>query len=745
MTPDSTDTPPTGPPPDMWHGLDECMDTPGVRGSDARRVPGGRGRVDRPGQPPPFLTLMGASLALAGAAGCNRRAPPRRGRSSRTPRSRTRSPPACRSSSPPPAPLGGYGTGVLVSSHEGRPIKVEGNPDHPSSLGGTDSIAQASLLDLYDPDRSQARHAPRHRRPATTRPSRPSAGDSYDADGSRSKAAGLRILTETVTSPTLAGLIDELLDRLPRGEVGAVRAGQPGQRPRGRRDGVRPAGQRRLRLHQGRRRRSSLDSDFLRRGPGARPLRPRLRQPPQGPRPCTTKRRDGVDGRRQMNRLYAVESMLTGDRGGRRPPAAAASRPGRGVRPGPGRRSSASPACRPPATLPDAGRGVGRAARRRPARRSKGKRVVVAGDHQPPSRPRPRPRDQRDARQRRQDGPVHRRRSRRGPAGKVDRPARRSSTRWPASRSRRCSILGGEPGVHRPGRPRLRRGAQERSPFTLHLGSHQDETAVLCDWHVNEAHYLETWGDVRGHDGTVDDPAAAHRPALRRQVGHRVARRPADRAAPSRDGCEIVKAYWRKRLAGQTAAAPATSTPFWQESVRTGVVAGTAAEPAEGRRSPANWAEATPPAAGPAAGDLEINFRPDPTLYDGRFANNGWLQELPKPITKLTWDNAAFVSPKTADEARRRRPNFRWTGGEHGRAEVERRRADGRRPQRSRRRCGSCPATPTTRSPSTSATAASGPGRSATPERAERRGQADPRVQRLRARGRPTRRGSPAG
>jgi Fe-S-cluster-containing dehydrogenase component len=83
------------------------------------------------------------------------------------------------------------------------------------------------------------------------------------------------------------------------------------------------------------------------------------------------------------------------------------------------------------------------------------------------------------------------------------------------------------------------------------------------------------------------------------------------------------------------------------------------------------WAEAAPPApALPAATDLEINFRADPTLYDGRFANNGWLQEMPKPLTRMTWDNAVYMSPDTAARHGLSKPNFRWTGGEHGRAEV---------------------------------------------------------------------------
>ncbi|MBY0512563.1 MAG: 4Fe-4S dicluster domain-containing protein, partial [Gemmataceae bacterium] len=83
-----------------------------------------------------------------------------------------------------------------------------------------------------------------------------------------------------------------------------------------------------------------------------------------------------------------------------------------------------------------------------------------------------------------------------------------------------------------------------------------------------------------------------------------------------------------------------------------------------------NWAADAPaPAPAPTGDTFEINFRLDPTLYDGRFANNGWLQELPKPVSKLTWDNAAFVGVATGKKMGIEK-EFRWTAGEHGRAEV---------------------------------------------------------------------------
>ena len=110
-------------------------------------------------------------------------------------------------------PMGGVGTGVLVESHEGRPTKIEGNPNHPASLGATDAFAQASILTLYDPDRSQVvRNAGRI---STWNAFLTAVNDDLEAER-LGGGAGLRILTETVTSPTLANQLRQLLAKFPR-------------------------------------------------------------------------------------------------------------------------------------------------------------------------------------------------------------------------------------------------------------------------------------------------------------------------------------------------------------------------------------------------------------------------------------------------------------------------------------------------------------------------------------------------
>src|SRR2546425_7742386 len=171
---------------------------------------------------------------------------------------------------------------------------------------------------------------------------------------------------------------------------------------------------------------------------------------------------------------------------------------------------------------------------------------------------------------------------------------------------------------------------------TIYVGSHFDETAELCDWHVAESHYLETWGDARAFDGTLSviQPLIA-------PLYHTHSAREALAAFGDKPG---VSDYEVLRDGLKAANPSADFEKFWRKTLNDGVVAGSAFAPiyAVPKFSPAS------PSAAKAttAGDIEFIFRPDPCVYDGRFANNGWLQELPKPVTKLTWDNAALIKPQ---------------------------------------------------------------------------------------------------
>jgi molybdopterin-containing oxidoreductase family iron-sulfur binding subunit len=172
--------------------------------------------------------------------------------------------------------------------------------------------------------------------------------------------------------------------------------------------------------------------------------------------------------------------------------------------------------------------------------------------------------------------------------------------------------------------------------FSAQLGMYEDETSALCHWHIPQAHSLESWGDARGYDGTISLIQPLIEPLYEGKSEHDFVAVLNQAAKPSHD---IVREYWQ---------AQKTSEPrfdaFWEKTLRDGVMAGTAF-PSKQVSLKAGFAD-QPPAA--RARGLEIVFQPDPTIWDGRFANNGWLQELPKPLTKLTWDAVAMVSPKTA-------------------------------------------------------------------------------------------------
>jgi molybdopterin-containing oxidoreductase family iron-sulfur binding subunit len=156
-----------------------------------------------------FLAVMAASLAFTSLTGCSGVPPEKIVPYVRTPEELLPGKPIVFATS---MPSSGYGVGLMVTSHEGRPIKIEGNPDHPASLGSTDVFAQASLLTLYDPDRAQT--VSQNGRISTWDAFITTLGESmnrFQANGGE----GFRILTETVTSPTLSGLLAELLTRYP--------------------------------------------------------------------------------------------------------------------------------------------------------------------------------------------------------------------------------------------------------------------------------------------------------------------------------------------------------------------------------------------------------------------------------------------------------------------------------------------------------------------------------------------------
>jgi molybdopterin-containing oxidoreductase family iron-sulfur binding subunit len=197
----------------------------------------------------------------------------------------------------------------------------------------------------------------------------------------------------------------------------------------------------------------------------------------------------------------------------------------------------------------------------------------------------------------------------------------------------------------------------EKVPLRFHLGLYNDETALHCDWHIPEAHFLEAWGDARSEDGT----AAIVQPLIATLYGGRSAYEFLSNLleeAP-RSGHAIVEDYWRREWGKRDGAARGSFDLFWRKALHDGYVADTTRKTADAKLK-AGWASRIKQER-PADGDYEILFRPDPTIFDGRFANNGWLQELPKPVTLLCWDNAILVSPATAEKL-----GVRTKEGPHG-------------------------------------------------------------------------------
>jgi molybdopterin-containing oxidoreductase family iron-sulfur binding subunit len=179
----------------------------------------------------------------------------------------------------------------------------------------------------------------------------------------------------------------------------------------------------------------------------------------------------------------------------------------------------------------------------------------------------------------------------------------------------------------------------------VHMGLYHDETAEQCNWHIPEASYLESWGDARAYDGTVTFIQPLIAPIYEGKSPLELLA--ALQGKGGQGAHELVRNYWKSERGAKD---DKTFEAYWETSLHDGVAAGTAPTPKPVAIA-ADFAArvAAAPAGGAGGGALEAVFRPDPLIFDGRYANNGWLQELPKPFSTLTWDNAALFSPATAE------------------------------------------------------------------------------------------------
>ena len=615
-----------------WRSLEELADTPDVRERLEREFPAMASEIGEETRRD-FLKLMAASLALAGVVTM----------------------PACRRTdhkiftynrdpenvipgnflfyaTAMPLP-GGGAQGLLAKTVTGRPIKIEGNPLHPINQGRSDVLAQASVLDLYDPDRSRSvrqagemsdwRGFQAFARPHFAR---------FDA----TQGEGLVFLVEKITSPSRDAMRDRLLRKWPKARwlayepiddegalegLGAV-FGAP---VRARVDFAKA----RIIL--------SVDDNFLG-DPGA-----------------LAEARGFAAGRRvwgkdasttEMNRLYAVESAftITGGAADHRLKARPTETPAIAL-------AIVASALRRLGAAPEVAAAAEKAGA--PAEASawidavaedlaanKGRAVVTVGRSQPAA--------------------VH------AAVAALNAALEAPVTYLPMSTDEAASSLeslrtltralradavdtlvciGVNPVYDAPADLKMGE-AIAKAKMRVHLGMYEDETCAACVWHVNRAHYLESWGDVTAADGT----ASIVQPMIAPLFGGKsdiefLAALIDDDAA---NGYAIVRRTWRDRI-GVTDIAVFNKS--WRRGLHDGLMAGTSAKPAavkmNAAAAAARVAAWTPAQRGPA-GTLEVAFCVDPRTYDGRFANNGWLQELPHPISKVTWDNPVLLSPATA-------------------------------------------------------------------------------------------------
>ena len=565
-----------------------------------------------------WLQLMGASLALAGVGGCRWQKRELLPLVNRPPHRVPGKPERYATA----MDLSGSALGLLVTCVDGRPIKIEGNPKHPQSLGATSALAQASILTLYDPDRSENLHRRGIHGVEVSRWEQFAAfARARMKDFQETGGIGLAVLSEASSSPTLAAMRGRLQQRLPEArwfEYDPLSADNE-------RLGSQLAFGKPYRTHVVLRQAGvivCLEADLL----GSHPAAVQYARE-------FAERRNPTPGR--MNRLYSVESgySVTGAAADHRlavPSGQIAAIAAALEREVSGRvgRGAGDPAEKGDRTS----QFVQAAAEDLLAHRGRG--VVAAGPSQP----------------REVHAAVHRINAALGNVGKTvwytaepdaDRPThwealRSLAAEMAAGRLQTLLILGGNPVYDAPADLSFAE-ALNQVPESIHLSQYRNETSRRCLWHLPEAHWLESWGDARAYDGTYSVVQPMIEPLRGGKSGIEVLELLlSDHPANART---LVQATFQ----GKGVAGPEDFERRWEKTLHDGLLEASA------------WRRETPSPRTPLSpevqrmvGPLEIVFCRASAVYDGRFANNGWLQETPDPLTKLTWDNAALISPATA-------------------------------------------------------------------------------------------------
>src|SRR3954470_3556201 len=462
---------------DYWRSLDELAETPEFRTFVEREFPAQAGEWNDALSRRHFLQLMAASIALAGWSGCTQRQPNEKiVPYLAQPEELVLGKPLFYATA---MTMGGFATGLLVKSREGRPVKIEGNPDHPFSLGATTVFQQASLLDLYDPSRSKA----------VLRGGEVSSWTAFVSElqvllkeQQDKRGAGLRFLSETVTSPALTAQIQTLLKKFPNAKWHAYEPVNREQVYEGARLAFGEVVETRYQFDKARVI-LSLDSDFLGMHPGSLRFAKQFATGRKAQSPAS-----------DMNRLYIVETQptVTGSMADHRLPLPANEILGLAFELFHAIASDAQPTTgtiRPWALAVAAD-----------LKNHKGASLVIPGDQQPPK--------------------VHTLAHRMNQAlGNFDHTITISdpapSSPWQQTQSLRelvdeirkdkvdlLLILGGNPAFTAPVDLNFSESLS-RVKSIVRLGTEEDETSAFAQWHIPEAHYLESWGDARAYDGTV--------------------------------------------------------------------------------------------------------------------------------------------------------------------------------------------------------------------------------------------------
>ncbi|HEY2038725.1 MAG TPA: TAT-variant-translocated molybdopterin oxidoreductase [Edaphobacter sp.] len=590
----------------FWKNLDELAETPAFQELMQEEFPrqAGAGEWVDPVSRRGFLKVMGASFALAGLAGCTKQPDEPIFPYVKQPEDLVLGKPMYFATAHP-FPTGAIP--VLIKSDAFRPIKVDGNPEHPMSKGRSDAMTQATLLDLYDPDRSQ------HVRLRGQNSSWAAFQDALQkAVGKTSGGRGLYFLSETITSPTLAAQWKAVQAKYPQAKL--VQWDPVNQ------DSSRAASKAAFGSYADAQYKLenadvilSLDADFL--GgighPGFLPLAAGYAE------------RHRYEEGKTLNRLYVVEAMptVTGFKAEHRlslKPSQIAQFADALVYGSAPTGLSADQQKFFTAVLND-------------LKKNSGKAVVIPGEQAPPS----------------VHAAAYAINTLIGAVGKTvlytdtvnPLPSEQSAdfkalvAEMNAGSVQWLVMLGVNPIYSAPADFGFA-DALAKVPVTAHLGTHLDETGSITTWHINKAHYLESWSDARAYDGTISIVQPMIDPMYGGKSAHDVLQTLLDN--PLASPHDAVMANAKNYIKGDFATG-------WRKALHDGWVEGTAFAPKAGVPARVN---AFPAQASSGSG-YEISFRPDPSLYDGRYGNVGWLQELPKQVTNLSWDNAALVSMKT--------------------------------------------------------------------------------------------------